>query len=178
MSGRVPRLGGGGVAVVDTAGEGYFWGGVIYANTGGVATLVNAINLTRQFQFVLPWRQIVRGIRHEITTGGGSGKKFGMGLFDAAKNKLLETGALDANSTGVVTTAITAVTLEPGVYYFAWTSDSASTQARIFATSGNIGGLMDIRMGTANASSAGVLPATLGSLTPAGFNTPIALFLP
>jgi hypothetical protein len=132
---------------------------------------VTAIDQTRVYQFVLPFRVTVGNIVSRVTTGGGAGKLYGIGLYNAAGSLVLETGALDANTVAISKTAITPVTLDPGPYFFAWTSDSTSTALSAFSVT--VGGAADAilnagaveKVGTAAASSAGVLPASMGTVT-------------
>lgn len=183
MSGRLPRLSGA-VAMVDTPGEGYLFGVSITLEDYGAGTIINAIDQVIVWQFVLPFRAVVRQITSEITTGGGASKLYGVGLYDISRNRLLHTGALDANTIQRLTTAITAVTLEPGIYWLAQTSDSISTAMRTIEWGSVELALLNdsgvIRTGkAANASAAGVLPATLGIITAATVKKPAAvLFLP
>ena len=158
------------VASVDTAGQGYFFGYSVYTMAGSTGPLVNTIDKLRVFSFVLPFRAVVGNIATEVTTGGGPGKKYGVGLYDTNKNLILETGALDANTTQVNSTSITSVTLEPGHYYLAQTSDSTSTATRIIADPGANKALINVdvaQIGVAanSAGAPGVLPATLGTIT-------------
>ena len=172
------------VATVDTAGEGYFFGVSIALEDFDAGTIINSTDQVIAWQFVLPFRAVVRQITSEITTGGGASKLYGVGLYDIAGNRLLHTGALDANTTQILTTAITAVTLEPGIYWQAQTSDSATTAMRtnpwgtLEQSLLNDSGAILTGKG-ANASSAGVLPATLGAVTAATVRKAAAvLFLP
>ena len=157
------------VATVDTAGEGYFVGGTISLTEGLGGLSLSAVNQTRVHQFVLPFRVVVGQISYWVSTGGGAGKKLGFGIYDVAKNLLLESGAVDANVTGQATASITAVTLEPGVYWLAWTSDSGTVEIVAIKNLNNAVPIINEitpRSGiAANASSAGVLPATLGTIT-------------
>ena len=82
------------VATVDTAAQGYFVGLEVFAGEGSSGTILIGVNETRVYQFVLPFRAVVRNITTEVTTGGAAGKKYGAGLYDASKNRLLHTGAL------------------------------------------------------------------------------------
>lgn len=170
MAGRLPRLPGV-VASVSTAGRGYFIGYSIFTVTGSVGTLVQVVDQVRVFSFILPFRAVVANIATEVTTAGGASTLYGVGLYDTNKNLLLHTGAVDANTTQVNNVAITARTLEPGHYWLAQTSDSATTQCRIINTPATEKTLMNaatVQVGTAaNAASAGVLPATLGTITAA-----------
>ncbi len=182
MPGRLPRLPGV-VATVDTAGEGYFVGGTVTFGNQLAALLVTAIDQVAVFQFVLPFRAKVAQISWWVTTGGGSGKKLGIGIYDANKNLLLESGAVDGNTTGQAVVSITAVTLEPGIYWLAATSDSATTQVVTLEDSSTVGQILNktaTLFGTAaNAATAGVLPATLGTITAATTRAAImAVFAP
>ena len=168
MSGRLPRLAGV-VATVDTAGQGYFIAVTVTIPTSASGVIVSAINQVRAFQFVLPFRAKVSKVATEVLTAGASGKKFGLGLYDKDKNLLLKTAALDANSQTVQSdTLATPVILEPGVYWFAQTSDDVATAFRVVlvGTAFNAPNANIARTGTAaNNASAGVLPATLGTIT-------------
>jgi hypothetical protein len=168
---------------VDTAGEGYFVGISLYLALSGAGVATNGTTETRVFQFVLPFRAVVRNITTEVTTGGASGKKYGVGLYDIGGNRLLHTGALDAEAVARNVTSITAVTLEPGVYYQAQTTDDSNTQFRRLMT--ELGGIILLKdtgalVGlAANTSSAGVLPATLGTVTANSDRLPIySIFSP
>lgn len=174
-----------GVAEIATAGEGYFWGISIQVEDYTAGLIVSGIDQCRVWQFVLPFRAVVRQITSEVTTGGGGGKKYGVGLFDANGNLLLETGALDANVVAINTTAITAVTLEPGIYWQGQTTDSVTTQLRELSRGTSEVALMNdsgviITDGTTgNAGVAGILPATMGALATNAVRQPAAvLFLP
>jgi len=168
------------VANVTTAGQGFF----IAAPENTLATTTAAlasINQVRVAQFVLPFRMIVRTLVSEVTTLGGAGKKYGVGIYNVDKTLLVESGALDANTAAINATAVTATTMEPGTYYVAWTSDSTSTILRAVNT--QIQSVLnqgtDTRMGAAaNSGTAGVLPATLGVITTAGLAPARVVLLP
>ena len=157
------------VATVDTADQGYFVGLSVHLADTGTAVIVAAIDQTRAYGFVLPFRVVVGNIVTEVTTGGGAGKKYGVGLYDVNGNLILETGTLDANTTQINSTSITAVTLEPGIYFHAQTSDSATTQLR---TINFVSQEQDfLKQGSANqvgiasnTGSVGTLAATMGTL--------------
>lgn len=169
MAGRLPRVTGA-TGSVDTAGEGYFFAVFINSIAAATQVLVNTEEV-RATQFVLPFRATSNRIVTEVTTTGGSGKKYGVGLYNADGTTLLtETGALDANSATTNITTITQITFEPGVYWFAWTSDSTTVKLRGAAT--NWGGLMLDSLTTKRSvvagnspSPAGVLPSSLGTTT-------------
>lgn len=99
-----------------------------------------------------------------------------IGLYNASGNKILDSGAFTVDNTTATTiqrNAISTVTLTPGTYYIAQTSDDnntksnvmqsgvSNTAAALFNANGSV-----VRYGTAaNVLSGGVLPATLGALT-------------
>ncbi|KKK56778.1 hypothetical protein LCGC14_3061140, partial [marine sediment metagenome] len=138
------------------------------------------------WQFVLPFRSVVRNITWELLTGV-DGSLSSMGLYSANRNRLLHTGAVGTAiaDQGIQQTSITAVTLEPGVYFFAHTSTSLNVDARawnlavgVWGPVMNSGSSRRIAI-AANLSSGGVLPATLGNLTSqTNMNPPICLFEP
>ncbi|KKL86480.1 hypothetical protein LCGC14_1944300 [marine sediment metagenome] len=183
MAGRLPRVTGA-TGVVDTADLGYFFG---YTVTDSVTTagtvFVSTNNQVRAFLFVLPFREIVRRITITITNSIAS-SLVGVGIYDKDGNRLLHSGAIDSSSAAVISTTITAVTLEPGVYYFAQTTNDTTVQARIWSAVNVTGpilneGTLKLVGSAANSSSSGVLPATLGTITAATTRNPmVAVFQP
>ncbi len=161
------------VATVDTAGEGGFYGGTIWAPAiGGTTQTIVVANDVAVYQFVLPFRSVVRNITFNVNTLE-AGKFAGIGLYDKDGNRLVHSGAVSVAGTGNKSTAVTAVTLEPGVYFHAWTADG--TTVALFAvaavSNGTAGAMSAIvvpaKIGiAANPGVAGVLPATLGIITP------------
>jgi hypothetical protein len=118
------------------------------------------------------------------------GKFGGFGIYTANGNtKLVDSGAMSLNAIAVVTSTITPVTLSPGTYFWAQTSDGSTAQINISTTAGT----NEIALFNANASfpryavatnvsAAGVLPATLGALTAASgvtlFDTALVMMEP
>ena len=176
MAGRLPRVTGA-VGSVDTAGQGYFFA-VFISPTSASTQLLIATEEVRAVQFVLPFRATVNRIVTEVTTTGGSGKKYGLGLYSADGQTLLtETGALDANSATTNITTITQITFEPGVYWFAWTSDSTTVKLRGGAVTSGVlilDTLTTKRSVVAgnSPSPAGVLPSSLGTMTTGSSTVP------
>ena len=173
------------VASVRTAGEGYFFGVSIQVEDIGVGVIVSGVDQCKVWQFVLPFRAVVRQISTEVTTAGGAGKKYGVGLFDVNGNLVLETGALDANTVQLNTTSITAVTLEPGIYWQGQTADTTTVQLRDLVRGStevsflNASGTIIADGTTGNAGSVGTLPSTMGALVSNAVRQPAAvLFLP
>ena len=186
MSGRVPRLGGG-PAVLSVADQGYFFGYTL-VGTGPVSTqnITSANNAIRVFQFVLPFRITVRKIGWDMTTGI-DGSHSSMGIYSADGNSLLVHSGAVATAIAdqaIQVTTVTEVVLNPAAYYFAQTSTSVSVNARIWNLGSRPQNLLNAasvaeRCGTAaNASSGGVLPATLGTITDAtGINPSMCVFV-
>ena len=170
---------------VDTADQGYFFGFVVQNPAAAVltsgASFVGTANQVEVFQFVLPFRVVVGNIVSEIRGAGAAGKKYSVGLYTAAKDLLVHTGALAADAIAVNKTAISpTVTVEPGVYYFAQTTDDAATVSTRIDTSTLSTDLLlegsSPKIGrAANASVAGVLPATLGTITSGITRNPIVV---
>ena len=169
------------VATVDTAGEGGFFGGLPFGGKGVAGTTLGANDRVRVHQFVLPFRTIIRNIVFDIEVASASGL-CSVGLYDVGKNLFVHTGAISTTTDEIKNTAVTAVTLEPGIYYLAWTGDNNTFKL----TSLSIGdaAMQPLRInGTkvgraANSSSSGVLPATLGAITVENINVPAVYFEP
>ena len=106
---------------------------------------------------------------------GGAHATFG--IYSQAGAKLVDGGAFSTlTSPGVQTNIITPVTLTPGVYWFAQAA-TTGTAAHFFGTNvsaaSNTNGMIDALLKNAtrvaiaaNALNSGILPATLGTLTP------------
>ena len=155
--------------MVDTAGEGGFTGVFIApASTVPAAGAVFAVaNTVYCINMVLPFRCVVGQVASNVTTLQ-SGKFYGFGLYDMNKDLVVRTGAQSSTSTGVKTTSTSAtVTVEPGPYWFCSSGDDTGIQLLRVNVDSFIGtsDLAQILFTAANASSAGVLPATLGTLT-------------
>lgn len=173
-------------ALVSTAGQGGFFAPFIN-HTGSMATSANVVvasnNLVRAHQFVLPFGATINKISFQVTTGAGAGSKLNIGIYDAAGTTLLlNTGAIDANTTGVITAAVSGgpITLNPGVYWVAWTCDSATLQMQQVLSDTQLNAIMSnsvARSGSAaNASVAGVFPSALGAITAVQTRIPILFF--
>lgn len=171
------------VADVFTAGRGGFFGGTINLPPVGVNTAVlSAANQVRVYEFVLPFNTLVRKLAFNVTTLFAGGN-CGVGIYSAAGNLLVNSGAVSTASTGNKTaTLATPVLLTPGTYFLAWTGDN-TTFTLLGFTVGSLEGLMRANNANrngiaANASSGGVLPATLGAITGGGFNPAAVFFEP
>ncbi len=181
MPGRLPRLPGV-VAVVDTADQGYVMAPTIIVPRIITAAMVSGVDQVRAFQFVLPFRIKVGKIIVHLTTGGGAGKLYAVGIYDVDKNILFQAQEKDANATGGFIHTVTTTTLEPGVYYWAQTADTTSVIFRVADTSGGFDGLFDKfttkAVGTATAaSSPGILNSALGTITTANYTPALGVLI-
>ena len=175
---RTGRIVSSSIPVVDTAGEGGFWGGVVhYPQEPQFDGAVTGVDEVRVIQFVLPFRVVVRNVSWRVTTLDVGGF-VGSGIYDKDKNLLLQ-ATISTTTTGVKSATITAVTLEPGVYWHAGTTDTGVAAERTInldADYSDLGNAVVVRRGVAaTTSTAGVLPATLGTITASGIN-PLATY--
>lgn len=177
--------------LVSAANQGYFFGVSIQAPDTSGATSVFAANEHRVWQFVLPFAVSVNQITFEVVGTSGAGKSLSIGLWDAACSTLaLNSGVMtaggtpDINVAGIKARTISGgpVTLNPGAYWLAMTTDSTTLTLRSFAlpsTAINLlnNGATKMFAQAGNAGSAGAFPASCGTLTTAVNNQPpMALF--
>lgn len=123
------------------------------------------------FQFVLNSSFTISKVTSLITTGA-AGASVNFGIYSPAGNKLLDSGALNAttSNSAVSNTLGSPVALSSGVYLFAQSTSNTGVQVPGLATTSvaatNMLNLHAVRIGqTANSTSAGVMPATLGTIT-------------
>ena len=169
------------VATVDTADQGY-----LYAPYGPTAnattTALASADQVRVYQFVLPYRVLVARLAFSIATLSVGGLA-GVGIHDKDKNKLFANEGISTTTTGVKTGTVSpSVTLEPGVYYVTWTADNTTVTLFASTTGSAQGTLLNAQSAkagvAANTSTAGVLPATLGTITGAVLAPPIFIIEP
>jgi len=171
--------------VLNVADQGYFYStGILqvpYASATAVA-VVAAGQEVRAFQFVLPVAMTIG----RVTVRNGAvvvGATLTVGIYSANGNtKLIDSGTFDCGvNANPKTNTFTAVTLPPGVYYFA---HSASTQTTLTANCLNNTNTLVLDMVNnqttkkwgiaANAAVAGVLPSSLGAITASNAIFPMA----
>lgn len=170
--------------LISAANKGYFYG--VFINQPSAAlttsTLSGAANLVRACQFVLPFAATISQVVIEITTGAALAV-MDVGIYGDAGARLLNTAGITATAatTSGVATAFTqgATTLQPGVYYLAWSSSVNTVAVRVPATAGGV--FLNVqatdKCGTAaNAATAGILPATLGTITGSSIAILLSLF--
>lgn len=154
------------------------------SGAGAVALSGGSANLVWGNKVVLPWgnQLTVNKLVFKVFTAGGAGAKGAMAVYDKNGNKLLDTGAVDvtaANTLHAITLS-SPVTLTPGLYYMVFTcSDTTCTVGGVVA---QVNGLytdatFPINVQAANASAAGVMPATLGALSAFGSSPPTCALL-
>jgi hypothetical protein len=129
---------------------------------------MGAANEVQVFKFLLPLPLIVTRITAYIGIASAGGL-FGVGVYSSAGAKLVASGAQSTTATGAIEATVGAVTIGPGWYWLAVTMDNttgAFRSANNDATADAVLNQSFAQKGTAaNASVAGVLPATLGSIT-------------
>jgi hypothetical protein len=167
-----------GGATFATSGQGGFFGAgwlnplPYYTNTGTITSTIisSTINQITVFYFMLLYNITISKVTVRCTLGEASAHA-NFGIYSTAGTKLLDSGAFDFSASNTTRTAtITPVSFTPGVYFFAQSADNTSTttpglQPFSVATI-NMINLNAARIGqSANSTSGGVMPATLGTIT-------------
>ncbi len=192
----------GGAASITTSGQGGFFGvcetfpaGNTSLTVGGSAASLTANNIVRGYQFVLRAQYKVSNIIFQASNPGGTAVApvMDVGIYSAdLSSLLLHSGAIDVSTTAVTvySTAITPVTLNPGVYCLAYSGNATSGLTNISYTalvySGSV--ISDIyNKNTAriwsktSAATAGVLPSSISAPAAAAITAsfpPFTLFEP
>ena len=146
-------------------------GGIPIVGDTSVA-LVGSANEVRVVLFYAPMRVTVDRIGANGVTNG-SGNSAGFGIYTADGNtKVCDSGAISTTSwSGAAAYTLSgSCTFGPGYYYYAWTADNTTPTIRSGSAFTNYFAPLNVGTGTvlgtaANASSGGVLPSTLGTLT-------------
>lgn len=140
-------------------------------------TVIASANQVRVIRYYLPYSATVDRIVFNVETAVG-GSTCGVGIYNAAGTTLLVDGSgQSCASTGVKNVDVN-VTLGPGFFLVAYTSSSATvailTQDAVIDTWYDVFNATVVQSGTAaNAATAGVLPATTGTLTAVSANSPV-----
>lgn len=173
-------------ATVNTAGLGYHLpgqGGLPFVSDTPAA-LAGSANEVRVAMFHADRRITVDRIAVNGVTDS-AGNSAGFGIYSSDGNtKICDSGAISTTAwAGAANYALSgSCTFGPGYFIYAWTSNSTTPTARSMGASTNFYTAINNGTGTvlgtaANASSGGVLPSTLGSLTDsAGLTIPIVRF--
>ncbi len=177
--------------LVSTADQGYFFPVTIQAPQSSGATTAFTANNMRVWQFVLPFAVTVNQMSFEVVATSGAGTSLGLGLWDASCSSLvLNSGVMaaggspDINVAGVKTKMIPGgpVTLNPGVYFLAMTTDSTTLTLRSTSIPSQAISMLNAQANKkfaqgGNNGSAGAFPATCGLLTGAASNQPPIVLL-
>ena len=141
-------------------------------DTVNVATFTSSANAVQVYLFQLDAEYTISKV--SITSEGNLFAVHAtFGIYSYAGNKLVDGGSfVQLTGSGVQTNSITPVTLPPGVYWFAQSTDTSTSGEwpAVTITNTTLPSMLSAnttRSATAgNAASGGVLPATLGTLTP------------
>lgn len=154
--------------------------------TGAVTTVANRVFLV-PFTITGPMR--VGRINLEVTTPYAAGGNAVMGIYNAACNTLLASGAVTTawESIGVKSLAFAATAdLTAGGYFLALASDSTTLQMRIYSSLSTVipiwhadsVSLSSIGYATNTATGGSTLPATCGGITEQNWNIPLTVIKP
>ena len=162
-----------------TSGIGGFYGAGIPMMSGlyqvptlsGVSPSTTA-NQVSVFQFQLLQPFTIRTVSVYVTVGD-SNEHANFGIYSITGAKLLDSGAMNTNSSAeaVSVTLGTPVALPAGSYYFAQSTDHTAVavtgyQVGSAGLEGAINAIGTVKVGqAAHSTSAGVMPATLGTIT-------------
>jgi hypothetical protein len=167
-----------GGASFNTPGQGWFCGpgmmdlASLFITQNNAALTNFGANVVIVYQFSLTASWTLSSCSYTLSTASG-GDNFNFGIYNSAKAVLID-APFDGSISTPQTVSFTPVTLPPGIYYFAVSATSNSMQGPILfsSTSTTALNLKSINAGAtklaqaANATSANVLPSTLGTLTP------------
>jgi hypothetical protein len=177
--------------LVGTVDQGYFFPVTIQVPQSSGATTVFTANNMRVWQYVLPFAVTVNQMSFEVVATSGTGTSLGLGIWDAScSNLVLNSGVMtaggspDINVAGVKTKTISGgpVTLNPGVYFLAMTTDSTTLTLRSTSIPSQAISMLNAQTNKkfaqgGNNGSAGTFPAACGSLTTAASNQPPIVLL-
>ena len=162
-----------------TTGYGGFWSAgfpmmsMYVANFTGGDIVSTAVNQVIVWQFLLETPITIRNLSSYVYTGS-AGTTVNFGIYNAAGNKLIDSGALSIAITNTqLSVSIAPVVLPAGTYYFAASQSIAIGEVLAFdlnnivaVTTVSAGGSGVAKIGVAaNATSLGVMPSTLGTIS-------------
>lgn len=175
-------------ASITTAGYGGFWSAGFplqamngYGISPGAIVCTLANNQVIVWQFILDSTWTIRSVSCNVTLGyvPGGPHSVNFGIYSAAGNLLLDSGALSAATTNAIeSNTITPTTVGPGVYYFAAACTTENAQFSGFVLNSLpllniVNGVGTLKIAYAsNLLSSGALPGTLGILTTTAVNAP------
>jgi hypothetical protein len=139
-------------------------------NGGGNFATIPTNNVVYVLQIVIPSPITVANAAINVSNINGA-TNFDMGLYDINGNLIFDCPFSMSSGSGNFIKTIATKTVQPGIYYYCWTGSGVG--GSLFGDGGLDHDLCFIffGMGTvtftaANAATSGVLPATLGALTP------------
>ena len=183
----------GGVPAITVANQGYLLAPTGWATgaTASTAVLVSAANQVRAVQMIIPFRTVVTKATWWTQTGAGDTVDFGFYSIDGTTlvGHVGATVSVGAGATQQVTGL--SFTINPGLYYFAFTQTGTPTTTFNVITgtalgggNTNIGSILNVNatkkwVTAGNSATAGALPSSLGTLTTAiSPNVPTVVFEP
>lgn len=147
------------------------------ADVGGVSNDPVGVNTVVAVRFYLPFKMTINTLAINVTTATAA-SNVNVGIYDASKNKLVESGAIVSTSTGYKSATVSATTLNPGFYWIAYSTDINTTKVAGWLNNYGTSFYPATVFGTAtNSTSAHVMPATLGTINTVFANGPIVLLL-
>ena len=182
VTGILPPANGGAAAVPQASEGGYlmpfgYAGGL---NLGSTATSTLGVNGTRAVQTV--FNQIVTFTKITLNVVATSnGANYFFGFYDAAGTTLIRQVTVPLTAaTGIYTITVASTTINPGVVWFTWGCDNATptvtSYGNLQANPVTMFNTLRQRLGNSNATiSGGVLPSSIGTITGANINPPIAM---
>ena len=161
-----------------TTGYGGFWSAgfpmmsMYVANFTGGDIISTAVNQVIVWQFLLETPITIRNLSSCVYSGS-AGATVNFGIYNAAGNKLIDSGALSIAITNAqLSVSIAPVVLPAGTYYFAASQSTDAGEVLAFELY-NIAAVTTVSAGgsvakigvAANATSLGVMPSTLGAIS-------------
>jgi hypothetical protein len=156
--------------------------------TVGTNQAISAVaNRVYAVQIVIPF--VLKVTKISVAVGATNPNAVAdFGFYDINGNLLTNTGGLNCNAASTVFTATigSPVTLQPGVYYFAWCGNFTSGGFNSWTLASILNGALfqasspAMMVHGSNAATSGVLPPTLGTLTADNFTAavPFAIVTP
>ena len=162
---------------LSTAGQGWMWStglgiGAMGPLSNTEQTYTGSANTVVAYQLVVPLTITVRSVTIHVSGTDPSGS-INAGIYTINGNTKLLDVNIPATASGAINAAVTPTVIPAGVYWFAFSNTgqpNVSFGPQMLAGNASVSGLVlnktQTRFGTAaNATVAGVLPATLGSIT-------------
>jgi hypothetical protein len=158
------------------------------SDTVSTATFNSSANAVQVYLFQLDAEYTISKVSI-VSIGNSFSVHATFGIYSYAGAKLVDGGSfVELTGSGVQTNSITPVTLPAGVYWFAQSTDTSTSGQwpSVVITNTSLPSMLSTNSTrsavAANAASGGVLPATLGTLTPfvpnAGGRSGDAIFCP